>query len=132
MPHAFSQSGHLFGQCGHFSQVEPFEKPWFIMVLKLLYYSSKFCCNSSKVFYNSSKLCYKLFFELLTTCDKFMRAMVLGLGFSMILLQELEPCCKFVKKSLWFIKILSQLVPLKFCCHFLKFCYSLSKLKTLL
>jgi hypothetical protein len=27
MPHAFSQSGHLFGQCGHFSQVEPFEKP---------------------------------------------------------------------------------------------------------
>jgi hypothetical protein len=27
MPHAFSQSEHPFGQCGHFSQVEPFEKP---------------------------------------------------------------------------------------------------------
>jgi hypothetical protein len=27
MPHAFNQSKHLFGQCGHFSQVEPFEKP---------------------------------------------------------------------------------------------------------
>jgi hypothetical protein len=27
MPHAFSQSEHLFGQCGLFSQVEPFEKP---------------------------------------------------------------------------------------------------------
>jgi hypothetical protein len=27
MPHAFSQSGHPFGQYGHFSQVETFEKP---------------------------------------------------------------------------------------------------------
>jgi hypothetical protein len=27
MPHAFSQSEHPFDQCGHFSQVEPFEKP---------------------------------------------------------------------------------------------------------
>jgi hypothetical protein len=27
MPHAFSQSEHPFGQCGHFNQVEPFEKP---------------------------------------------------------------------------------------------------------
>jgi hypothetical protein len=26
MPHAFNQSEHLFGQCEHFSQVEPFEK----------------------------------------------------------------------------------------------------------
>jgi hypothetical protein len=24
---AFSQSEHPFGQCGHFNQVEPFEKP---------------------------------------------------------------------------------------------------------
>ncbi len=28
-PHAFNQSGNPFGQCGNFSQVEPFEKPWF-------------------------------------------------------------------------------------------------------
>jgi hypothetical protein len=27
MTHAFSQKKHPFGQCGHFSQVEPFEKP---------------------------------------------------------------------------------------------------------
>jgi hypothetical protein len=27
MPHAFSQSEHPLGQCGHFSQIEPFEKP---------------------------------------------------------------------------------------------------------
>jgi hypothetical protein len=27
MPHAFSQSEHPFGQCAHFNQVEPFEKP---------------------------------------------------------------------------------------------------------
>jgi hypothetical protein len=27
MPHAFNQSEHPFGQCGHFNQVEPFEKP---------------------------------------------------------------------------------------------------------
>jgi hypothetical protein len=27
MPHAFNQSEHLFGQCGHFSQFEPIEKP---------------------------------------------------------------------------------------------------------
>jgi len=26
MPHAFSQIEHLFGQCEHFNQVEPFEK----------------------------------------------------------------------------------------------------------
>jgi hypothetical protein len=26
MPHVFSQSKHPFGQCEHFSQVEPFEK----------------------------------------------------------------------------------------------------------
>jgi hypothetical protein len=26
MPHAFSQIEHSFGQCEHFSQVEPFEK----------------------------------------------------------------------------------------------------------
>jgi hypothetical protein len=27
MPHVFSQNEHPFGQCGHFSQVELFEKP---------------------------------------------------------------------------------------------------------
>jgi hypothetical protein len=27
MPHAFNQSEPHFGQCGHFSQGEPFEKP---------------------------------------------------------------------------------------------------------
>jgi hypothetical protein len=27
MPHAFSQNEYPFGQCGHFSQVELFEKP---------------------------------------------------------------------------------------------------------
>jgi hypothetical protein len=32
MPHAFSQSEHPFGQCGHFNQVEPFEKPLFLVV----------------------------------------------------------------------------------------------------
>jgi len=26
MPNAFDQSGHPFDQCGHFNQVEPFEK----------------------------------------------------------------------------------------------------------
>jgi hypothetical protein len=26
MTHAFSQNEHPFGQCGHFNQVEPFEK----------------------------------------------------------------------------------------------------------
>jgi hypothetical protein len=34
MPHAFSQSGHPFGKCKQFSQVEPFEKPWFVVVHK--------------------------------------------------------------------------------------------------
>jgi len=27
MPHAFNKSEYLFRQCGHFNQVEPFEKP---------------------------------------------------------------------------------------------------------
>jgi hypothetical protein len=27
MPHVFSQNEHHFDQCGHFSQVEPFEEP---------------------------------------------------------------------------------------------------------
>jgi hypothetical protein len=26
MPHTFNHNGHPFGQCGHFNQVEPFEK----------------------------------------------------------------------------------------------------------
>ncbi len=34
MPHAFSQNEHPFGWCGHFSQVEPFEKPWFLIMQK--------------------------------------------------------------------------------------------------
>jgi len=32
MPHAFSQNEHPYGPCGHFSQVEPFEKPWFLVI----------------------------------------------------------------------------------------------------
>ncbi len=32
MLHAFSQIEHPFGQCGHFDQVELFEKPWFLIV----------------------------------------------------------------------------------------------------
>jgi hypothetical protein len=34
MPCAFSQNEHPFGQCGHFILVEPFEKPWFLVVLR--------------------------------------------------------------------------------------------------
>jgi len=33
MPHVFNQSECPFGQCEHFSQVEHFEKPWFLIVL---------------------------------------------------------------------------------------------------
>ncbi len=33
MPHAFNESGHRFGQFGDFTQVENFEKPWFLVVL---------------------------------------------------------------------------------------------------
>jgi len=32
MPHAFSHNEHSFDQCGHFSQVEPFEKPRFFIM----------------------------------------------------------------------------------------------------
>jgi len=32
---AFSQSRHPFGQCEHFSQVEFFEKPRFVIVQKI-------------------------------------------------------------------------------------------------
>jgi hypothetical protein len=32
MPYAFTQSEHRSGQCGHFSQVEHFEKSWFLIV----------------------------------------------------------------------------------------------------
>ncbi len=32
MLHAFSHNEHSFDQCGHFSQVEPFEKPWFFIM----------------------------------------------------------------------------------------------------
>jgi hypothetical protein len=34
MPHAFNENEDPFGQCGHFNQVEPFEKPWFLVVIK--------------------------------------------------------------------------------------------------
>jgi hypothetical protein len=30
MPHAFSQSEHPFGQCGHFNQVEPLKNHDFL------------------------------------------------------------------------------------------------------
>jgi hypothetical protein len=33
MPHAFNQKEHPFSQCEHFNQVEPFENPWFLVVL---------------------------------------------------------------------------------------------------
>ncbi len=33
IPHAFSQSKHPFDQCKYFNQVEPFEKPWLIIVI---------------------------------------------------------------------------------------------------
>jgi hypothetical protein len=36
MSHVFSQNEHPFGQCGHFNQVEPFEKPWFVVMMSLL------------------------------------------------------------------------------------------------
>jgi hypothetical protein len=29
----FSKNEHPFGQCGHFNQVKPFEKPWFLVVI---------------------------------------------------------------------------------------------------
>ncbi len=32
MPHAFNQNELPFGQCEHFNQVEPFEKPWFLVM----------------------------------------------------------------------------------------------------
>jgi hypothetical protein len=32
MPHVFSKSGHPFGQCEHFNQVEPFKKLWFFVM----------------------------------------------------------------------------------------------------
>jgi hypothetical protein len=35
MPHAFSQSEPPFDQCEHFNQIEPFEKPWFLVVWKI-------------------------------------------------------------------------------------------------
>jgi hypothetical protein len=37
MPYAFSQNEHPFGQCGHLRQVEPFEKPWFVIVVWSLF-----------------------------------------------------------------------------------------------
>jgi hypothetical protein len=32
MFHVFNQSEHPFGQCGHFNQVDLFEKPWFLVM----------------------------------------------------------------------------------------------------
>jgi hypothetical protein len=32
IPHAFSKNIYPFGQCGHHSQIETFEKPWFIVM----------------------------------------------------------------------------------------------------
>jgi len=37
MFHVFNQSEHPFGQCEHFNQVEPFKKPWFVVVSKMLF-----------------------------------------------------------------------------------------------
>jgi len=33
IPNVFSQSEHPFDQCGHFNQVEPFEKSKFLIVI---------------------------------------------------------------------------------------------------
>jgi hypothetical protein len=33
MTHAFSQSEHPFGQCGHFNQIEPFKNPRFLVMV---------------------------------------------------------------------------------------------------
>ncbi len=41
MPHVFNQNKHPFDQCEYFSQVEPFEKPWFVVMSKMLYVSVK-------------------------------------------------------------------------------------------
>ncbi len=35
MPHTFSQSEYHFGQCGHFYQIESFEKLWFLVMVFL-------------------------------------------------------------------------------------------------
>jgi len=43
MSYAFSQSGHLFGQW-HFNQIEPFEKPWLLVVLVFFYLSQWDLC----------------------------------------------------------------------------------------
>ncbi len=32
MAHTFSQNKHPFGQCGHLSQIQPFEKSQFVIV----------------------------------------------------------------------------------------------------
>jgi hypothetical protein len=33
IPHTFSQNIYPLGKCEHFSQVEPFEKPWFVVMM---------------------------------------------------------------------------------------------------
>jgi hypothetical protein len=44
MPHVFYQSEHPFGQCAHISQVEPFEKPWYlVMNVKMNIYCVNIC-----------------------------------------------------------------------------------------
>jgi hypothetical protein len=44
MPHVFSQNEHPFGQCEHISQVELFEKPWFlVMNVKMNLYYVNIC-----------------------------------------------------------------------------------------
>jgi hypothetical protein len=41
MPHAFNQNEHPFGQCLNFSQIEPFEKPWFLVMDWTIYQWAK-------------------------------------------------------------------------------------------
>jgi hypothetical protein len=39
MHHAFNQNKHIFGQCGYLNQVEPFEKPWFVIMWSIHSYT---------------------------------------------------------------------------------------------
>ncbi len=60
MAHAFSQNEHPFGQCGHFSQIEPFKKPWFLIVMSGLFIN-KLIISNTLLLNNLSKLDASLF-----------------------------------------------------------------------
>jgi hypothetical protein len=60
MPHGFSQNEHPFGQCGHLSQIEPFEKPWFLVVISGLLIN-KFIISNTLLLNSLNKLDANLF-----------------------------------------------------------------------